>query len=117
MIDKLVTTPSTNLPENPEEKTENIEKLFGHCFEIKELKNGSAIPVGGSIFGDEHSMFALADFEHFDDFFNKVDAERKNPISKKTKHGLFQGKYLSTKMFLETCWLLPEFYTENILNW
>lgn len=49
---------------------ERSRQLFGHCFEITEIKEGDLLPVGGeSIFSDKTEIRVIADIKFFQDFF------------------------------------------------
>jgi len=54
-------------------KPEKIEKLFGHCFEIKKFENNDLIPVGGEhIFSSEADIKIIGDFDSMDKFFQEI---------------------------------------------
>ena len=54
-------------------KPEKIEKLFGHCFEIKKFENNDLIPVGGEhIFSSEVDVKIIGDFDSMDKFFQRI---------------------------------------------
>ena len=54
-------------------KPEKIEKLFGHCFEIKKFENNDLIPVGGEhIFSSEVDVKIIGDFDSMDKFFQGI---------------------------------------------
>ena len=56
--------------EQPQPK---IEKLFGHCFALKEIEQGDKLPVGGdSIFSGEANIETICDLEQFADFFSQT---------------------------------------------
>lgn len=69
-------------PESPtnEKSGEQIEKLFGHCFEISRIEDSDLVPVGGeSQFSQEANIKVLADFENLREWFEKMQ-ERKDKI-------------------------------------
>jgi hypothetical protein len=56
-----------------EKNKPEIKQHFGKSLEIKNIKNGDLIPVGGSsIFSNELDMEIVADFSSFEDFFKEA---------------------------------------------
>lgn len=82
---------------------ENIEQLFGHCFEMAEIKNDEPVPVGGtSIFSSEANIKIICDLESFEDFFEKLhDIFIKLDLPKLREWLDQQGFTIDEKLFAE----------------
>jgi len=80
---------------------ERIKQLFGHCFEIAEFEEGDLIPVGGeSIFSDEVNIKVVADFDNFQQFFQKArESAGKYDLPKLEEWLSLQGIEIDTKLF------------------
>lgn len=101
------------------EQKVNIVQLFGHCFEMTELKDGEAIPVGGtSTFSSEVNIKVIGDFEAFKDFFEEAQdtfTKIKLPELKEwlTSLGLEIDEKLFAELFAFTKKYEKQFGTEN----
>jgi len=98
---------------NPElsQKYENkkepeIEKLFGHCFEIRRIENGQLIPVGGdNLFSQEANINVGGDFENMKSWFDKMEdtkskiTENKDLMVWAEKQGLDSNIFASIGSF------------------
>ena len=88
-------------PPAPSNQQEKIGQLFGHCFEITNLKEGDQIPVGGkSFFSGEANLKVEGDFKKFEDFFRAVDElSGKYDLSKLKEWLVAQGLNIDEKLF------------------
>jgi hypothetical protein len=62
------------IPEEAVQPTkEKVEKLFGHCFEIRRFEENDAIPVGGeSVFAQEANIHIAGDFQSFSELNKEI---------------------------------------------
>ncbi len=81
--------------------SEKIKRLFGHCFEISEFKEGDRIPVGGeSILSDKVNIKVIGDFENFKQFFLEAqELANKQNLPKLKEYLNSQGMEINEKLF------------------